>query len=134
MRKSSLTLAAVALAFVMACGAALPLFATGLGALGLLGWRRKKKAAALNIVEGILLRVAANLGGLEMKASIGRQFAAGVLAICFSVEAVHASTVFDLAGTFEDGSTISGTISIDVTTGHADGAHVTYLGVRMRAS
>jgi hypothetical protein len=27
--------------------AALPLFATGLGVLGLLGWRRKKKAAAL---------------------------------------------------------------------------------------
>ena len=27
--------------------AALPLFATGLGALGLLGWRRKKKVAAL---------------------------------------------------------------------------------------
>jgi hypothetical protein len=27
--------------------AALPLFATGLGALGLLGWRRKKRAAAL---------------------------------------------------------------------------------------
>ena len=27
--------------------AALPLFATGLGALGLLGWRRKKKSAAL---------------------------------------------------------------------------------------
>ena len=27
--------------------AALPLFASGLGALGLLGWRRKKKAAAL---------------------------------------------------------------------------------------
>jgi len=27
--------------------AALPLFATGLGLLGLLGWRRKKKAAAL---------------------------------------------------------------------------------------
>jgi hypothetical protein len=26
---------------------ALPLFATGLGALGLLGWRRKKKTAAL---------------------------------------------------------------------------------------
>jgi hypothetical protein len=26
---------------------ALPLFATGLGALGLLGWRRKRKAAAL---------------------------------------------------------------------------------------
>jgi hypothetical protein len=26
--------------------AALPLFATGLGALGLLGWRRKKKAIA----------------------------------------------------------------------------------------
>jgi hypothetical protein len=26
--------------------AALPLFATGLGALGLLGWRRKRKAAA----------------------------------------------------------------------------------------
>jgi hypothetical protein len=28
--------------------AALPLFATGIGGLGLLGWRRKKKAAALN--------------------------------------------------------------------------------------
>ena len=27
--------------------AALPLFATGLGALGLLGWRRKRKAAAV---------------------------------------------------------------------------------------
>ena len=27
--------------------AALPLFATGLAGLGLLGWRRKKKAAAL---------------------------------------------------------------------------------------
>jgi len=27
--------------------AALPLFASGLGAFGLLGWRRKKKAAAL---------------------------------------------------------------------------------------
>ena len=27
--------------------AALPLFATGLGALGLLGWRRKKKATAV---------------------------------------------------------------------------------------
>jgi hypothetical protein len=27
--------------------AALPLFASGLGALGLLGWRRKRKAAAL---------------------------------------------------------------------------------------
>ena len=27
--------------------AALPLFATGLGALGLLGWRRKRKSAAL---------------------------------------------------------------------------------------
>ncbi len=27
--------------------AALPLFATGLGALGLLGWRRKKKASAI---------------------------------------------------------------------------------------
>ena len=29
--------------------AALPLFATGLGGLGLLGWRRKKKAAALAV-------------------------------------------------------------------------------------
>jgi len=27
--------------------ATLPLFATGLGAFGLLGWRRKKRAAAL---------------------------------------------------------------------------------------
>jgi hypothetical protein len=27
--------------------AALPLFASGLGVLGVLGWRRKKKAAAL---------------------------------------------------------------------------------------
>ena len=30
--------------------AALPLFATGLGALGLLGWRRKKKIGILNVV------------------------------------------------------------------------------------
>jgi hypothetical protein len=29
--------------------AALPLFATGLGALGLLGWRRKRKQAAANV-------------------------------------------------------------------------------------
>jgi hypothetical protein len=27
--------------------AALPLFATGIGALGLLGWRRKRKAQAI---------------------------------------------------------------------------------------
>jgi len=32
---------------VLPLPAALPLFATGLGALGLLGWRRKRKAAAL---------------------------------------------------------------------------------------
>jgi hypothetical protein len=37
----------VADATVVPAPAALPLFATGLGALGLLGWRRKKKAAAL---------------------------------------------------------------------------------------
>jgi len=28
-------------------GAALPLFATGIGGLGLLGWRRKRKAQAV---------------------------------------------------------------------------------------
>jgi hypothetical protein len=32
--------------------AALPLFATGLGALGLLGWRRKKKVAAFGVQFG----------------------------------------------------------------------------------
>ena len=31
--------------------AALPLFATGLGALGLLGWRRKRKAAARRLIK-----------------------------------------------------------------------------------
>ena len=31
--------------------AALPLFATGLGALGLLGWRRKRKAASSRLIK-----------------------------------------------------------------------------------
>jgi hypothetical protein len=31
--------------------AALPLFATGLGALGLLGWRKKRKALPVNTVR-----------------------------------------------------------------------------------
>jgi hypothetical protein len=30
--------------------AALPLFAGGLGALGLLGWRRKRKAASVSVI------------------------------------------------------------------------------------
>ena len=33
--------------------AALPLFATGLGALGLLGWRRKRKNAAAHVAAGL---------------------------------------------------------------------------------
>jgi len=37
--------------------AALPLFATGLGALGLLSWRRKRKAAGLATVKKLLVAV-----------------------------------------------------------------------------
>jgi hypothetical protein len=44
---SSLTFEAILPAAETPLPAALPLFATGLGALGLLGWRRKRKAAAL---------------------------------------------------------------------------------------
>lgn len=39
-------------AYVTPLPAALPLFATGLGAFGLLGWRRKRKRAALSIEAG----------------------------------------------------------------------------------
>jgi hypothetical protein len=42
----SLQIESIAVLVVTPLPASLPLFATGLGALGLLGWRRKRKAAA----------------------------------------------------------------------------------------
>jgi hypothetical protein len=39
--------------FQMPIAAALPLFATGIGGLGLLGWRRKRKAQPVMIAQFI---------------------------------------------------------------------------------
>ena len=55
-----------------------------------------------------------------------------VLSIFASLSAAErssAATVFDLTGTFTDASTISGTLTIDVTAGVVDAVNVTYLGI-----
>jgi hypothetical protein len=46
-----------------------------------------------------------------------------------NVESVRADAVFDLTGTFDDGSTVSGTFTIDLTTGHVDAINVLFKGV-----
>src|SRR5712691_4424093 len=43
-------------------------------------------------------------------------------------ETVVASTVFNLTGTFVDATTVSGTLTINLTTGTVDAANLTYLG------
>ena len=52
----------------------------------------------------------------------------GVTTICSSVEPARAATVFSLTGTFEDSSTVSGTLTIDVVAGLIVGANLSYLG------
>jgi hypothetical protein len=46
-----------------------------------------------------------------------------------SAERASAATVFNVTGTFTDASTISGSLTIDVTAGQVDAVDVTYLGV-----
>ena len=66
----------------------------------------------------------------------GKRVAAGVLAvawlgvtsICLSVEPSRADTVFDLTGTFADSSTVSGSLTINLTTGTIDAANLSYGG------
>jgi LPXTG-motif cell wall-anchored protein len=78
---------------------ALPLFATGLGALGLLGWRRQRRQ--------------------EKRSKLTKMAAAVGCALALSVGAAKAATIetFDLSGTFAGGAggTLSGTITINVT-------------------
>jgi hypothetical protein len=54
--------------------------------------------------------------------------ALGAATIFLSADRVSAATIFDVTGTFADASTISGTLTIDLTTGHVDAANVSYLG------
>ncbi len=66
----------------------------------------------------------------------GKRVAAGVLAvawlgvtsICLSVEPSRADTVFDLTGMFADSSTVSGSLTINLTTGQIDAANLSYGG------
>jgi hypothetical protein len=51
-----------------------------------------------------------------------------VTAICLSFAPARAATVFDLNGTFFDGSAVSGTLTIDTTAGVVDAANLSYLG------
>src|SRR5260221_8861404 len=55
--------------------------------------------------------------------------ALGAATTLLAAEHASASTVFDVTGTFTDASTISGSLTIDVTAGHVDAVNVTYLGV-----
>jgi hypothetical protein len=83
------------------------------------------------------MSVAQGVNALKSKTANGMQVAGSLLAVawlgvtttCLSVEPASAATVFDLTGTFTDASTISGSLTIDVTAGHVDAVNVTYLGV-----
>jgi hypothetical protein len=53
----------------------------------------------------------------------------GVTAICLSFSPAGADTIFNLTGTFTDGTTVSGTVTIDVTfPGVVDSANLSYMG------
>ena len=66
----------------------------------------------------------------------GKRFAAGVLAvawfgvtsICLSVGPSRADIVFDLTGMFANSSTVSGSLTINLTTGQIDAANLSYGG------
>ena len=69
------------------------------------------------------------LGAYIMKSQIAGAWL-GVTAICLSFSPARANiiTVFNLTGTFTDSSTISGTVTIDVTFGIVDSANLLYMG------
>ncbi len=74
--------------------AALPLFATGLGVMGLLGWRGKRKAAAL----------------------AGTAITAFFLAFSVGVARADTFTTFDIMGSFASPATLlTGTLRVDAT-------------------
>src|SRR5258708_38122009 len=53
----------------------------------------------------------------------------GVTAICLSFSPAGADTIFNLTGTFTDGTTVSGTVTINVTfPGVVDSANLSYMG------
>jgi hypothetical protein len=58
----------------------------------------------------------------------GGGFAAVLLAICLSFWPVRADTIFDVAGTFIDATTVSGTLTINLTTGQIDAVTLLYGG------
>jgi hypothetical protein len=67
---------------------------------------------------------------MKMKSILAAAAIASALGFCANaVTPVRAATVFDLTGTFQDGATISGTLTIDTATGHVDAISVSFLGV-----
>jgi hypothetical protein len=59
---------------------------------------------------------------------LGGGFVAVLLAICLSFWPARADTIFNVAGTFIDATTISGTFTINLTTGQIDAVNLLYGG------
>jgi hypothetical protein len=93
--------------------AALPLFATGLGALGLFGWRRKRNEAAA--LAAVKRTVASPLLGAKV---LRLNYISAICLLALSVGVAKADTLitFDVTGSFASPATsLTGTLTVDAT-------------------